>query len=58
MTPAQIEQVKRFAARAGALLALTRAKAWIADIDQEDIGQGYPSQQEDGSEFEVKLSRP
>lgn len=52
MTPAQIEEVKRSAARAGALSTLTRAKAWIADLDPEDIGKGYPSQQEDGSEFD------
>ena len=52
MTPAQLEEVKRSAARAGALSALTRAKAWIADLDPEDIGNGYPSQKEDGSEFD------
>ena len=51
MTPAQLEEVKRSAARAGALSALTRAKAWIADLDPVDIGDGYPSQQEDMSEF-------
>ena len=44
--------MKRFAARAGALSALTRAKAWIADLDPEDIGNGYPCQKEDGSEFD------
>ena len=43
MTPAQLEEVKRSAARAGALSALTWAKAWIADLDPEDIGKGYPS---------------
>ena len=52
MTPAQLEEVKKSAARAGALSALTRAKAWIADLDPEDIGNGYPSQKEDGSEFD------
>ena len=52
MTPAQLEEVKRSAARAGALSALTRAKVWIADLDPEDIGNGYPSQKEDGSEFD------
>ena len=44
--------MKRSAARAGALSALTRAKAWIADLDPEDIGNGYPSQKEDGPEFD------
>ena len=44
--------MKRSAARAGALSALTRAKAWITDLDPEDIGNGYPSQKEDGSDFD------
>ena len=52
MTPAQLEEVKRSAARAGALSALTRAKAWISDLDPEDIGNGYPSQKEDDSDFD------
>ena len=52
MTPAQLEEVKRSAARASALSALTRAKAWIADLDPEDIGNGYPSQKEDGLDFD------
>ena len=43
--------MKRSVARAGALSALTRAKAWIADLDPKDIGNGYPSQKEDGSDF-------
>ena len=47
-TPAQIEEVKRSAARDGALLALTRAKAWIADLDPVDIAKGFPSEQENG----------
>lgn len=52
MTPAQIEEVKRSTARAGALSALTRAKAWIADLDPADIAKGYPGKQEDESEFD------
>ena len=50
--PAQIEEVKRSAARAGALLALTRAKAWIADLDPVDIAKGFPSEQENGAVFD------
>ena len=42
MVPAQLEEVKRSAARAGALVALTRAKAWIADLDPADIAKGFP----------------
>ena len=51
-TPAQIEEVKRSAARAGALLALTRAKAWIDDLDPVDIAKGFPSEQENGAVFD------
>ena len=43
MAPAQIEEVKRSAARAGTLFALTRAKAWIADLDPVDLAKGFPS---------------
>ena len=52
MMPTQIEEVKRSAARAGALLALTRAKAWIADLDPVDIAKGFPSEQENGAVFD------
>ena len=52
MTPAQMEEVKWSAARAGALTALTRAKAWIVDLDPADIAKGYPGQEEDGSDFD------
>ena len=45
MTPAQIEELKRSAAKAGALLALTRAKSWIGDLDPVDIAKGYPDEQ-------------
>ena len=51
-TPAEIEEVKPSAARAGALLALTRAKAWIVDLDPVDIAKGFPSEQENGVEFD------
>ena len=44
--------MKRSAARAGALLALTRAKAWIADLDPVDIAKGFPSEQENGAVFD------
>ena len=49
--PARIVELKKSAARSGALTALTRAKASISDLDLEDVGNGYPSQKEDGSEF-------
>ena len=49
--PARIEDLKRSAARAGALTALTWAKAWVPDLDPMDVAKGYPSLKEDGSEF-------
>ena len=52
MVPAQLEEVKRSAARAGALLALTRAKAWIADLDPVDLAKGFPSTQENRAGFD------
>ena len=52
MLPARFEELKRSAARAGALTALTRAKAWIPDLDPADVGNGYPSIKEDGSDFD------
>ena len=52
MLPARFEELKISAARAGALTALIRAKAWIPDLDSADIGHGYPSIKEDGSEFD------
>ena len=52
MMPAQLEDLKKSAARVGALTSLTQAKAWISDLDLEDIGNGYPGQKEDGSDFD------
>ena len=52
MLPARIAELKRAAARAGALTALIRAKAWIPDLEVEDIIKGYPGVKEDGSNFE------
>ena len=52
MLPARFEELKRSAARAGALTALTRAKAWVSDLDPVDVGKGYPSLREDGSDFD------
>ena len=52
MLPARIVELKRAAARAGALTALIRAKAWIPDLEAEDIIKGYPGVKEDGSNFD------
>ena len=51
MLPARVEELKRSAARAGALTTLTRAKAWVPDLDPANVIKGYPSLKEDGSEF-------
>ena len=51
MLPARLDELKRSAARSGALTALIQAKAWIPDLDSSDIGSGYPGIKEDGSEF-------
>ncbi|XP_044361643.1 uncharacterized protein [Triticum aestivum] len=53
MIPARLEELKKSVARAGALTALTRAKAWISDLNPADLANVYPSIKEDGSEFDV-----
>ena len=52
MLPARIAELKKAVARAGALTALIRAKAWIPDLEAEDIIKGYPGVKEDGSNFD------
>src|SRR3954467_13670929 len=52
MLPAWIEELKKSAARTGAINALIRAKAWMPDFDPVEAAQGYPSLKEDGSEFD------
>ena len=52
--PARLEEVKKSAARVGALLALTRAKAWVPDLDPEEVLTGFPDTKEDGSTFNEK----
>ena len=51
MLPARLDELKKSAARLGALTALIRAKAWIPDLEPTYIGQGYPGVKEDGSKF-------
>src|SRR3954468_11810645 len=57
MLPARIEELKRSAARTGAINALIRAKAWVPDFDPVEAAQGYPSLKEDGSEFDEEELR-
>ena len=49
--PARVEELKKSAARTGAVNALIRAKAWVPDFDPIEAAQGYPRLKEDGSEF-------
>src|SRR3954471_4543827 len=51
MLPARIDELKKSAARTGAINALIRAKTWVPDFDHVEAAQGYPSLKEDGSEF-------
>ena len=51
MLPARLGELKKSSARAGALMALTRAKAWVPDLDPADVMNGYPSMKQDGSAF-------
>ena len=50
--PARFQEVKRSCARAGALTALSRSKAWVPDLDLEDVAKGYPTVKEDENPFE------
>ena len=45
---ARIEEIKRSAARAGAIMALSRAKAWQSELDPAELATGCPSFKEDG----------
>ena len=52
--PERFNEMKRSSARAGVVTALSRAKAWLAELDPDDIATGYPSLKEDGTPFEKK----
>ena len=51
MLHARIDELKKSAARTGALVAQTRAKAWVPDFDPVEAAQGYPSLKEDETKF-------
>nr|XP_020158762.1 uncharacterized protein LOC109744078 [Aegilops tauschii subsp. strangulata] len=48
----RFNELRRSSARAGAVAALSRAKAWLPKLDPADIAIGYPSLKEDGTSFE------
>ena len=63
--PQRIQELRRASARAGAIAALSRAKAFLPELDPADITLGYPSLKEDGTPFDqkdfaacVKIVRP
>jgi hypothetical protein len=49
--PSQIEELKKTAARAGAMLSLSRVKAYVPDMDPSEMVGGFPEFNSDGSEF-------
>ena len=54
MLPQRFQELRRASARAGAIAALSRAKAWLPELDPADIALGYPSLKEDGAPFDQK----
>ena len=52
--PKRFNEMKRSSARAGAMTALSRAKAWLLELDSADISIGYPSFKEDDTPFVQK----
>ena len=52
--PQRFQELRRASARAGAIAALSRAKAFLPELDPADIALGYPSQKEDGTPFDQK----
>jgi hypothetical protein len=52
IAPAQVTEYKLLAARAGAICALGRAKAWQSELDPVEIATGCPEFEDDGSTFE------
>ena len=49
--PLWFNELRRSSTRAGAVTALSRAKAWLPELDPVDIAIGYPSLKEDGTPF-------
>ena len=52
MLPQRIQDLRRASARAGAVAALSRAKAWLPELDPAELALGYPSRKEDGIVFD------
>ena len=63
--PQRIQDLRRASSRAGAVAALSRAKAWLPELDPANLALGYPSLKEDDTAFDghdfnacVKAIRP
>ncbi|XP_044432384.1 uncharacterized protein [Triticum aestivum] len=61
----RIQDLRRASARAGAVAALSQARAWVTELDLADLSLGYPSLKEDNTAFDeqdftawVKVVRP
>ena len=52
--PQRFQELRRASARAGAIAALSRAKAFLPELDPVEIALGYPSLKEDGTPFDQK----
>ena len=52
--PERFNEMKRSSARAGAVTALSQAKAWLPEFDSSDIFISYPSFKEDDTPFDQK----
>ena len=52
--PQRFQELRRASARAGAIAALSWAKAFLPELDPADIALGYPSLKEDGTPFDQK----
>ena len=49
--PKQFEELKKSAARKGAIAALSRALAYAPELNPEEMVGGFPQLKADGSEF-------
>ncbi|XP_073366749.1 uncharacterized protein [Aegilops tauschii subsp. strangulata] len=52
--PQCFQELRRASARAGAIAALSRAKAFLPELEPTEIALGYPSLKEDGTPFDQK----
>ena len=49
-----MDEMKRSSARAGAVTALSRAKAWLPELDPAEVATRYPRLKEDDTLFDQK----